>query len=336
MSSISSCRLWRVIASSAPNGSSIISAAGSCARQRAICSRCCMPPDICDGIFVGEARQGRRASSSAAMRAARSARGSSHRLERERDVAGGGAPRQQRLGIVLEHDRDVAARAADRRAGESTSPRVGAMSPTATRSAVVLPQPDGPTTQTISPRRISNVESAEHEMIAEGEIDFAERDQRARHSRVPAPRFSDRRAPASRRYGRRATRGLFGRGARALPRELLMGFEKVVAARKDRHHQAPVAIGLVVEAGARGEQARRSAGRDEPCMEAFVEGVEGRLAFPKAARILAYIKFEPMESGDDRALPGVVTGCYAEPQRLSFAKSCARGRYRRDPRATLA
>ena len=54
ISSISSCRLWRVIASSAPNGSSIISAAGSCARQRAICSRCCMPPDICDGYLSGE------------------------------------------------------------------------------------------------------------------------------------------------------------------------------------------------------------------------------------------------------------------------------------------
>ena len=42
-----------------------------------------------------------------------------HRLERQRDIAGGGAPRQQRLGIVLEHDRDVPARPLDRRAGES-------------------------------------------------------------------------------------------------------------------------------------------------------------------------------------------------------------------------
>ena len=41
-SSWSDCR---VIASSAPKGSSISSTEGSCARQRAICSRCCMPPE---------------------------------------------------------------------------------------------------------------------------------------------------------------------------------------------------------------------------------------------------------------------------------------------------
>ena len=33
------------MASSAPNGSSMSMMRGSCDRQRAICTRCCMPPD---------------------------------------------------------------------------------------------------------------------------------------------------------------------------------------------------------------------------------------------------------------------------------------------------
>ena len=136
--------------------------------------------------------------------------------------------------------------------------------------------------------------------------------------------------------GREQGRCLFGPTLERLLREQLMSFEKGVAARKDRHHEAPVAISLIVETGARGKQAGRSAGRDERRMEAFVKGVEGRLAFAEAARILADIKFEPMESGDDRALPGVVTGLYADAAELLAPEPCASARYRRDPRATPA
>ena len=39
----------RVMASRAPKGSSISNTFGSWARQRAICSRCCMPPDSSAG-----------------------------------------------------------------------------------------------------------------------------------------------------------------------------------------------------------------------------------------------------------------------------------------------
>ena len=39
----------RVISSSAPNGSSISSSAGSNESARAIETRCCMPPDSCHG-----------------------------------------------------------------------------------------------------------------------------------------------------------------------------------------------------------------------------------------------------------------------------------------------
>ena len=61
------------MASSAPNGSSIISAAGSCARQRAICSRCCMPPDICEGYLsrAGAQADAREQRGDAAGRSAR-------------------------------------------------------------------------------------------------------------------------------------------------------------------------------------------------------------------------------------------------------------------------
>ena len=44
----------RVISSSAPNGSSISSSFGSKARARAIATRCCIPPDSCHGMVVGE------------------------------------------------------------------------------------------------------------------------------------------------------------------------------------------------------------------------------------------------------------------------------------------
>ena len=39
----------RVISSSAPNGSSISSSAGSNESARAIATRCCMPPESCHG-----------------------------------------------------------------------------------------------------------------------------------------------------------------------------------------------------------------------------------------------------------------------------------------------
>ena len=44
-------RRSRVISSSAPNGSSISSSAGSKASARAIATRCCMPPESCHGLW---------------------------------------------------------------------------------------------------------------------------------------------------------------------------------------------------------------------------------------------------------------------------------------------
>ena len=46
MRSISNCRISRVCASTAPNGSSISSTRGSTASARASPQRCCMPPEI--------------------------------------------------------------------------------------------------------------------------------------------------------------------------------------------------------------------------------------------------------------------------------------------------
>ena len=44
-------RRSRVISSSAPNGSSISSSAGSNDSARAIETRCCMPPESCHGLL---------------------------------------------------------------------------------------------------------------------------------------------------------------------------------------------------------------------------------------------------------------------------------------------
>ncbi|TWC00239.1 hypothetical protein FBZ93_10531 [Bradyrhizobium macuxiense] len=49
MSSRTSCIMLRVCASSAPNGSSINSTRGRLIRTRAISTRCCIPPESCEG-----------------------------------------------------------------------------------------------------------------------------------------------------------------------------------------------------------------------------------------------------------------------------------------------
>ena len=142
----------------------------------------------------------------------------SHGLERQRHVSGGGAPRQQRLGIILEHDRHITARAPDRGAGESD---VAARRPDesdATRRAVVLPQPDGPTTQTISPRRTVNdnlpstrcspkATSTSRNAISGGSEPFTS----------SGPLSRDRPAPASSRYGPRPAPGRARSPARSPP-----------------------------------------------------------------------------------------------------------------------
>ena len=111
----------RVISSSAANGSSISSTAGSSASARASATRCCMPPDSWCGYFVSNpVRPTTRISSSMLAPASRGAPPRlATRSRKQPDVAGDLEPRHQVR--LLEHEADAAGmaqaarwRAADR------------------------------------------------------------------------------------------------------------------------------------------------------------------------------------------------------------------------------
>ena len=125
---------------------------------------------------------------------------------------------------------------------------------------------------------------AKHEVIAEGEVDVAERDQRRLEP------FT-RRGSAAFRIDVRERRGDMARPgprrrsvARAIADSASVSWLRTKSSRLDEggHHQAAVAIGLVVEARAGGQQPRRAAGRDQRGVEALVQGVEGRLSLAEA------------------------------------------------------
>jgi len=103
-----------------------------------------------------------------------------HRLERQRDVALRRAPGQQRLRIVLEDDRDVPARSLDRRSGEGDlAAGRGYQSGGYAQRRRLAAAGRTDDADDLAPPDIER-ELAKHEMIAEGEIDRAELDQRRR------------------------------------------------------------------------------------------------------------------------------------------------------------
>ena len=113
----------RVIASSAPNGSSISSRRGSCTSARTIAARCCMPPD--SSIRIALAKSCRPTSSSrSSAPAAGSAIAQLAELDRQQHVVDHRPPRQQHR--RLEHDGRFGARPAQRFAVEfDRSRRIG-------------------------------------------------------------------------------------------------------------------------------------------------------------------------------------------------------------------
>ena len=102
----------RVISSSAPNGSSISSSAGSNESARAIETRCCIPPESCHGWWSPKPVSSTRSSISF-TRAARRRLVPAEHLERQRDVLRDGPPVEQHG--VLEDDPVVAVDARLRR-----------------------------------------------------------------------------------------------------------------------------------------------------------------------------------------------------------------------------
>ena len=95
----------RILASSAPKGSSSSSTSGLCARARATATRCCWPPDSCAGSRSSMPSSATSRSSSlrrcAALRAAHAAH-----AQRELDVLGHRHVAEQR--VVLEHQAHAA------------------------------------------------------------------------------------------------------------------------------------------------------------------------------------------------------------------------------------
>ena len=138
MRASSSCISARVSASSAPNGSSRSSTPGRLTSARASATRCFWPPESTDGQSL--ARSARPTSASAAVR-----RFAPARLARDADIADHPLPQQQARILEEQPDRALQPdRPARRRSGPR--PAVGVSSPAISRSSVVLPPPERPTT----------------------------------------------------------------------------------------------------------------------------------------------------------------------------------------------
>ena len=145
----SSCSRSRVSASSAPNGSSISTIAGSVASTRAIWQRCCMPPDNSYGRGVGESVRPTSSSAASAI-ARRSPRGHAAHPQPELDVAAHVEPRVEVR--LLEDDAAVGRGTGDGHAADGhAARRSGRRNPATSRSRVVLPHPDGPDEATNEP-----------------------------------------------------------------------------------------------------------------------------------------------------------------------------------------
>ena len=189
----------------------------------------------------------------------------------------------------------------------STSPRVGAIRPAATRSAVVLPQPDGPTMQTISPLRDLEGQTAENELIAEGE-DRRRGIQSADRAHDAAPARSDRHGPGSRRCALRAAPApARSPGAIVAVRRDARAPRRNFAVREARHHQPPVAIGFdrrgsELRRDRRGEPQAAISAMWKPLCSASNAGSPSR----KPRGIVADIAPETVQRGDDCGLPGGV------------------------------
>ena len=159
IASSSSCRLPRVSASSAENGSSISRIFGSIEKARAMPTRCFMPPDSCAGFL-----------SSAPVRWTRSmyfwhcsrtlafGQSAPARFDREGDVAvapsstasaRGAETRPRGRGLVPDTSRP----------STMTPPELALSSPARMFSSVVLPQPEWPIRQTNSPSSTPNQRS---------------------------------------------------------------------------------------------------------------------------------------------------------------------------------
>src|SRR3954462_2253380 len=141
-----SCRLSRVSASSALNGSSRSSPSGRATSARAMATRCCMPPESCQGCLC--ACSSRPTSRSVSMHASRLAGWPRRR------ACGLRAPNSTLPSTVSQGKSDLVycwktytmpgGGAATVSPWKATRPRLGPISPARIRRMVDFPQPEGP------------------------------------------------------------------------------------------------------------------------------------------------------------------------------------------------
>src|SRR5438093_827851 len=137
----------RVMASSAPKGSSIRSRLGSGSRARQIATRCCMPPDSSRGYFVSKPPS--PVSSSRSPACLRYWRGSSPSISTEKSTLSSTERHGSSTGCWKTKPTSVngSLTAVSR---TRIAPRVAGVSPATSLSSVLLPQPLGPTSVTNS------------------------------------------------------------------------------------------------------------------------------------------------------------------------------------------
>ena len=153
--SVRTCR--RVSASSAPNGSSIRSSDGSCTSVRISDTRWRMPPESCRG-YLSIACVRRSCANSSFARASICLRRQLADVRVQHHVVERGAELEQQM--VLERDADVGDRLRHRTAADRRCRRgCGLSSPATISISVLLPHPDGPTTETNSPASMSTLTS---------------------------------------------------------------------------------------------------------------------------------------------------------------------------------
>ena len=139
------CIFSRVISSSAPNGSSKRASCGSATRARAIDTRIRMPPESSRGCCFSKPSSPTSASASRARRA------------RSADGTPASSPTSSTFFWALRHSSRVASWKTKLVTAASTSrlPWLMVSRPAARRRRVDLPHPEGPTTDTNSPREMS-------------------------------------------------------------------------------------------------------------------------------------------------------------------------------------
>ncbi len=144
---------WRVNSSSAPKGSSISSRSGEVTSARAIDARICMPPESSRGNCPAASDNPTSASAASTSRSA-PPRGTPARSSGSRTLV---AIRAQGISAgawkTIANRRPGTPVASNPSPHQRSVPAVGSTRPAISLSSVVLPQPEGPSSVTNSPRR---------------------------------------------------------------------------------------------------------------------------------------------------------------------------------------